>query len=230
MNVVEVQNLWKKFPGSIALKGVTFSLPKGVVLGLIGPNGSGKSTLLKILAGIMKPTQGTVKVFGNTKIIERKSRLAYVPELDCIYRWMTVRRFLDFCGNLFPDWNFERESKLLDFLQLEPSKKVSSLSKGMRVRLKMLQALARDSELLLLDEPLSGIDPASRGKIIDVLIDTFRMGEQTIIFSTHIVSEAERLFDRVIMLGEGNIVLEGEAEELRQKYGKSIQEIFKEWF
>lgn len=230
MKVVEVHDLSKRFPGSLALRGVSFSLEKGLVLGLIGPNGSGKSTLLKILAGIMRPSHGRVRIFGEAGLVERKSRIAYVAEVDTLYRWMTVRRFLDFCGNLFPDWNYEREPELLDFLQLEPTKKISSLSRGMRVRLKMLQALARDCELLLLDEPLSGIDLISREKIIDVLIETFRMGEQTIIFSTHIVSEAERLFDKVILLSEGEIILEGDAEDLRQKHGKSIQDIFKESF
>lgn len=227
---IEVSNLTKKFPGVVALDSVSFSVPKGIVLGVLGPNGSGKSTLLKILAGLQKPTRGTVNVFGKPPSISLKKRMAFVPEVESLYRWMKVREILSFASGFYDDWDDAVLHELLDFLGLNPEQKIGTLSKGMKVRLKIILALARKAELLLLDEPLSGIDPVSREKIINALLKTYRFGEETIVFSTHIVKEAEPFFDRVIFLDRGKVVLEEEAERLREKEGMSIEEFFKKIF
>jgi ABC-2 type transport system ATP-binding protein len=227
MEAIEVYNLTKKFPGVVALQSVTFKVPKGIVLALLGPNGSGKSTLLKILAGLQYPTGGYVKIFGSSPSPSIRKRIAYVPEVESLYRWMKVGEILKFASQFYEDWDQSVLSELLDFLELNPNQKIGTLSRGMKVRLKIALALSRKADLLLLDEPLSGIDPVSREKIIDALVKTYRFGEQTIVFSTHIVKEAEPFFDRVVFLDRGKIRLEEDAERLREREGMSIEQFFK---
>ncbi len=226
--IVEVRNLWKKFPGTIALQDFNLILEKGKVLGLIGPNGSGKTTLLSILAGLKSPTSGTVRVFGRTPGSKTRQFTAYVPEIDHLYRWMEVGEIIDFFSKFYPDWDNDKCKNLIEFFDLDPKRKISTLSRGFRSRLKLLLALSSESKLLLLDEPLSGIDPISRSKVLEAFLKWFRFGEQTVIFSTHIVREAEKLFDYVIFLDRGRVALEGEPDELRARFGKSIEEIMLE--
>ncbi|HHY09252.1 MAG TPA: ABC transporter ATP-binding protein [Firmicutes bacterium] len=153
-----------------------------------------------------------------------------MPEIDNLYPWMTVRGTLDFTAAFYDDWNEKRAGELLEFMRLNPSKKVSSLSKGMRARLKLVLALAREAPLILLDEPFSGIDPSSRDRVLGGIARQFKNETQTMIISTHAVGETERLFDSVIFLDEGLIRLQGNAEGLRTKHGKSVNDLFKEVF
>jgi ABC-2 type transport system ATP-binding protein len=225
-----VRNLRKKYPRVEALKGIDLTMPQGEIWGLLGPNGSGKSTLLKCIVGLVNPDGGQIEIFGQNPSRHTKSQIAFVPEVECLYRWMTVRQVLDFTSTFYSDWDEERVPGLLEFMTLDPSKRVSSLSKGMRARLKLILALARKAPLLLLDEPFSGIDPASRDRIVEGIIRQFKSEEQTMIISTHAVGDTEQLFDAVVFLDEGTINLQGSAEELRQKYGRSINDLFKEVF
>lgn len=195
--VVEVRGLTKRFPGRWALRGVDLALDPGQVLGILGPNGSGKSTLLKVLAGVLRPTAGTVLVLGRRPGRETKGRVAHLPDVDHLYQGMTGRQ---------------------------------ALSRGLRARFKLALALARRAGLLLLDEPLAGIDVVSRGRILNAILAEYRLGEQAILLATHEIAEAEALFDRVAFLREGLVVLEGAAEELRARRGKSVEDIYREEF
>ena len=216
-NVVVVEGLQKRYPRVNALAGIDLSLPKGEIWGLLGPNGSGKSTLLKCLIGLVLPDSGRIEIFGETPSRRTKANIAFVPEVDNLYRWMTVQQTLDFTSEFYEDWQPKRAKELLEFMRLDPNAKVSSLSKGMRARLKLTLALARQAPLVLLDEPLSGIDPSSRDRIVEGIVLQFKSEEQTMVLSTHAVGETERLFDSVVFMDEGRVRLVGKAEELRME-------------
>lgn len=225
-----VHDLRKKYPGTEALKGIDLTLPKGEICGLLGPNGSGKSTLLKCVIGLLQADSGTIEIFGQKPSRHTKAQIAFVPEIDNLYRWMTVQETIDFISTFYEDWEPQRVPDLLDFMRLEPEKRVSSLSKGMRARLKLILTLARTAPLVLLDEPFSGIDPSSRDRIVEGIVREFKSEEQTMIISTHAVGDTEQLFDSVVFLDEGTVNLQGNAEDLRVRYRKSINDLFKEVF
>lgn len=229
-SIVICRDLEKRFPGAEALRGVSFDLPHGAIVGLLGPNGSGKSTLLKLMAGLYRPTSGTVLVAGRRPDRRTKALIAYLPEVDHLYPWMTVRESIDFVRSFFDDWDDERGQALADFMGLEPTKKVGTMSKGMRARLRLVLTLARSAPLVLLDEPLSGIDPPSRSRIVEAILSEYRAGQQTFVISTHEVLEMEPLFDRLLLLENGVIKLHGDAEQLRAEFGRSVQGIMEEVF
>lgn len=228
MVAIEVEDLWKRYPGTWALRGMTFQARKGRVLGVLGENGSGKSTLFRILAGITRPTRGTVRVLGLPPGPRAQRRLSYLPEVDPFYPWMRVGELLDFAAAFYPGWDPEKSRELLAFMGLSPDRKVGELSKGQRARLKVVVAFSWPSDLVLMDEPLGGIDPPSRKRILSALFSEFRYGEQTIVLSTHLVSEVEEFIEDVIYLRDGEITLMGEADRLRAERGKSLSELFEE--
>jgi len=182
----------------------------------------------EICAGLVSPTSGTVQVHGQDISTATKAMTAFIPDIDTFYSWMTVRQAIDSESSMFGDLVLEDAMDLVRELELDLDNKISSLSKGQRGRLKLVLAMSRRAELVLMDEPLSGIDPPSRQAILETIADRYRAGEQTIIMSTHEVLESEKLFEDVIFLSEGRIVLSGEADRLRAERGKSLNEIFRE--
>jgi len=230
MKAIEIKNLSKRFGRLWAIRNLSFYVDEGKILGICGPNGSGKSTLLRIIAGLLKPTRGTVQVYGENPGKHTKSIVSYMSEIDYLYPWMKAGEILDFASFFYKDWDDHRRKDLVDFLKIEENKKIKELSKGMRGRLKIALVLSRRAKIYLLDEPLSGIDPSSRAKILDALVREYRGEGETMIISTHLVREAEPLFEEVVFLREGEIILKGEADELRKSYSKSITEIFLELF
>lgn len=226
--ILRLMGVTKSYGRKRALDGVTIDIPRGVIFGLLGPNGSGKSTLLKIAAGLVHADAGEVRVGGLRPGLQTKQRVAYLPELDHLYGWMTIKELFRLHAAFYSDWDPERADQLLTFMGLGDarSSKVDGLSKGMRARLKLVLVLSRHVPLILLDEPMSGIDPPSRVKIIQSLVSEFRAGEQTIVLSTHQVGEAEGTFDWVAFLREGRVRLAGEAEALRREHGRSIEQLF----
>ena len=204
------------------------SVDRGEIVGVLGPNGSGKSTLLKLLAGVQRPTSGFISVLGQPPGVDTKRRAAYVPEVDHYYPTMSGRRAVRFLAAFFPGYDSHLAFDLLEFLAVAPDEPFGSLSRGHRARFKLALALARQAELLLLDEPLAGIDVLSRERILHAIVHEYRVGEQTMILATHELHVAEGLFDRVVLLKDGRIVLAGLADELRGQRGQSIEEIFKE--
>lgn len=227
---VVVEGLRKRYPQAEALKGIDLNLFAGKIWGLLGPNGSGKSTFLKCLMGLVQKDVGTIRIFAKPLSRQTRGQIAFVPEIDNLYPWMTVQGMLDFTAAFYRDWEESRALELLEFMRLDPTQKISSLSKGMRARLKLILSLAREAPLILLDEPFSGIDPASRDRVLEGIVRQFKSETQTMIVSTHAVGETERLFDSVIFLEEGRVRLQGSAEDLRTEYGKSINDLFKEVF
>ncbi|MCR4399036.1 MAG: ABC transporter ATP-binding protein, partial [Firmicutes bacterium] len=217
--VVEASGLTKWYSRVRALDGVNLEVKSGAILGVLGPNGSGKSTLLKIIGGLIRPSAGRITVVGSKPSSRTKALTAYMPESDHLYPWMTVEQTLRFVSSFYRDWDNARARELMGAMELPASAGVASLSKGGRARLRLLLCLARRAPLVLLDEPLSGIDITSRSRIIRAIVSEYRAGEQAIVLSTHQVAESESIFDDVLFLKEGRVALCGAAENLRADHG-----------
>jgi len=217
----DVTKLYKK---SYGLRDVTLKIPVGQVIGLLGTNGSGKTTLLKLLAGLLIPTLGRVSVLGASPRRNR-AKLVFLGETDSVYRWMNPTDAERLMFGLYPDFQPQRYRALIESLQV-PLRRAAAMSKGERARLRLAMALARQASLYLLDEPLGGIDLVSRERILRSIVGQWR-ADASIILSTHAVAEAEGLFDRVLFLREGTLVLDVLAEELRER-GESVKSTFLE--
>ncbi|WNR46477.1 ABC transporter ATP-binding protein [Paenibacillus roseipurpureus] len=224
--IIELKDIHKKYLLKHAVRGIDVQIKKGTIVGLLGPNGSGKSTLLKMMAGLIYPTAGSILVGGRKPDVHNKQHVAYLPEIDHLYGWMTVKETLNFVAGFYKDWQADKAAEMLVKMELDEHQKVRNLSKGMRARLKLIVALSRKVPLILLDEPFSGIDPSSRAKIIRSIISEFQSEEQTIVLSTHSVNESEPMFDDVIFLQKGQIHTFDSTENLRATYGCSLENIW----
>ncbi|MBD2870332.1 ABC transporter ATP-binding protein [Paenibacillus arenilitoris] len=224
--IIELKGIHKRYLLKQALTGIDLRIRRGSIVGLLGPNGSGKSTLLKLIAGMIYPTSGSIRVNGREPDVRNKSQIAYLPEIDNLYGWMTVTETLNFISGFYADWQADKAAEMLQTMELEGKQKVRSLSKGMRARLKLIAALSRKVPLVLLDEPFSGIDPSSRAKIIRSILSEFQSDEQTIVLSTHSVKESEPMFDDVVFLQNGWIKKFDSAENLRAAYGCSLENLW----
>ncbi|AWB46795.1 multidrug ABC transporter ATP-binding protein [Paenibacillus sp. CAA11] len=212
-----------------ALSGVSLSIEPGRIVGLLGTNGSGKSTLMKIAAGLIQPSSGTVIAAGQSVGPASKAQVSFMPDTPVTESWMRVKDAIRYYQDFYPDFSTEKSEEMLSFMKLNPEERITSLSKGMNERLQLTLALSRQSKLYLLDEPIGGVDPVARGKILDAIVQ-FYDEDSSLIISTHLVSDIERIFDEVIFIKDGDIVLREEVETLRMKYGKSVDEMFKEVF
>ncbi len=227
--ILKATQLSKYFYQKKALDKVDLSIEKGKIYGILGPNGGGKSTFLKIAAGLLKPSQGEITIDNEKPGTYTKSIVSYLPEINYLYKWMKIKDAVNFFKDLYADFNAEKARESLKFMELEEEEKVTTLSKGMMGRLKLTLALSRKSKVYLLDEPLNGIDPISREKIITSILDSYSE-EASILISSHLIYYIEKLLDYVFFLSEGRIILSGDAEELRNKRGMSIDKLFQEVF
>ena len=227
--ILKANQLSKYFYQKKALDKIDMNIEKGGIYGILGPNGGGKSTFLKIAAGLLKPSQGEITIDNKEPGVYTKSIVSYLPETNYLYKWMKIKDALNFFKDLYADFDVERARESLKFMELEEEEKVTSLSKGMMGRLKLTLALSRKAKLYLLDEPLNGIDPISREKIITSILDSYSK-KSSILICSHLIYYIEKLLDYVFFLSEGRIILSGDAEELRNKRGMSIDKLFQEVF
>ena len=227
-HIVKFTNVTKKYLTQAAVNNISFDLPRGKIIALVGPNGSGKSTILKLIAGLAHPSQGQAAVNGKPADRRITGEVAYLSEKDVLYPFFTVQETIDFNAGLFADFDMNKAGEILRFMQLEPDKKVRHLSKGNLGRLKILLVLSRRAPLILMDEPLAGLDPLARDAIIKSMISYLDLKEQTVFISTHEVSEAEPVLDMVMSLRQGEIKGFEEAENIREKYGLSLLDWMKE--
>jgi ABC-2 type transport system ATP-binding protein len=214
------QELAKGFGEKQVLDGVTWDVPRGSVVGLLGRNGAGKTTLLKLLLGLLKADGGEMEILGEDPwhlSAEAKSRLGYVPQEYRPYPWMTVREVLDYTGAFYPRWNRPLIDALLEKWDLDPTDGTSTLSPGQRQKLGLLAALGHGPELLVLDEPAASLDPAARRAFLELVLDVVSDGEHTVVISTHIVSDLERVADRISILRGGSIVYDDELDALKDR-------------
>jgi len=227
--ILKANQLSKYFYQKKALDKVDMNIEKGGIYGILGPNGGGKSTFLKIAAGLLKPSQGEITIDNKEPGVYTKSIVSYLPETNYLYKWMKIKDALNFFKDLYADFDVERARESLKFMELEEEEKVTSLSKGMMGRLKLTLALSRKAKLYLLDEPLNGIDPISREKIITSILDSYSE-KSSILICSHLIYYIEKLLDYVFFLSEGRIILAGDVEDLRNKRGMSIDKLFQEVF
>jgi len=227
--ILKSTQLSKYFYQKKALDKVDINIEKGKIYGVLGPNGGGKSTFLKIAAGLLKPSQGEITIDNEKPGVRTKSIVSYLPETNYLYKWMKIKDALNFFKDLYADFDTERARESLIFMELEEEEKVTSLSKGMMGRLKLTLALSRKAKLYLLDEPLNGIDPISREKILTSILDSYNE-KTSILICSHLIYYIEKLLDYVFFLSEGRIILAGDAEDLRNKRGMSIDKLFQEVF
>lgn len=228
-HLIEFKQVGKSFGMVRAVQDLDLVFKTGRIIGLFGPNGAGKSTTLKLAAGLCRPDRGVVAVDGLPPH-RCKEKVAFLPEVDHLYSWMTLRQAADFVKAFFSDWDDHKYRELIKFLNLHEDMQLSKISKGQRAKCKLLLAVSRRSPYLFLDEPLSGIDVLTRDQIIQTLLRDFREREQTIVISTHEIREVEHLVDDVFFLSRGKIRLAGEAEQLRSEHNANILEIMKEAF
>ena len=229
MELLEVKNLSKKYENTVALDSVSFKINAGKIIGLLGKNGAGKSTLIKIINGLLIPDSGVIIFNGESLNYQFKDRIAYLPERSYLDKSMDVMGAINYMSDFYKSFNKDKALKLLKDLNLDSSKRISKMSKGMQEKLQLILVMAREADLYILDEPLGGVDPATRDYILDTILSNFNEGASVII-STHLIADIERILDEVIMIDNGKIVLSGEADVLREQEGCSIDEIFRRKF
>lgn len=227
--MLEIKNLSIAYKNKLVLDKLNLYFKKGEIVGLLGPNGSGKTTLLRILAGLEKNYKGEVKIGGENPGYLTKSFVSYQPDhlpLDKSYNLIQISNLYD---EFFEDFSKEKFEKIIRDFKLDMKMKIKNMSKGMKDKVQIALSLSRKSDLYLLDEPMSGIDPASRKKIMDVIIDNFD-SEGLMIISTHLISQIERLLDKVVFISDGKIILEENIDDLRQNHKMGVEEYFEEVF
>ncbi len=228
--IVTTQGLCKGYEGRQGrqvLQDLQLTIPAGKIVGLLGPNGCGKTTLMKILAGLIGDYTGKVLIDGREPGVYTKSILSYLPEKTYLSDWMRVSQAMDLFGDFYSDFDRSKAEELLARFQLRPDMKLKSMSKGMQEKVQLILVMCRAARLYILDEPLSGVDPAARSVILDTIIRNYNENA-TILLSTHLIYDVEQIFDQIIMLGYGRVILAGDADELRQQSGKSIDQLFRE--
>jgi len=228
-NILKTDNLCKSYFNKKALQGVNLTIEQGKIVGLLGPNGSGKTTFLKIAAGILHPSAGQILIDGQAPGVYTKSIVSYLPDNEYFFKWMKIKDAVQYFKGFYSDFDEKNAAELLEFMKLDANCSIKSLSKGMKEKLKLSLVLARKAKLYILDEPLGGVDPTAREKILDAIINNFSENSSMII-TTHLVNDIERIFDDVAFINDGQIVLQGNAEELRRSKNKSIDELYREVF
>lgn len=228
-NLLEVNNIYKSIKGKEILRGLSFSLETGKVLGIMGPNGQGKTTLLNVIEGFLKIDKGEVKLEGKNINYGTKGKIAYLQDINIFHRSMRIRNAINLYSDFFNDFDRNKMENYLEFMNLDRDARIRDLSKGMMEKFNLSLTLSRKAKLFLLDEPISGVDPVSREKILDAIIENLSE-DSSMIITTHYIGELERIFDEVLFLGDGKVIESGDAEDLREKHKASIDEIYRKIF
>jgi len=229
MSIIEIKNLNKKFGTNEVLKDLSLNLEPGKIIGLLGPNGCGKSTLLKILAGLTSDYSGIVLLDGHAPDQHTKTITSYLPEKTYLSGWMRPKDAFDYFQDFYADFDRVKASEMLKQFRLNENQPIKNMSKGMQEKLQLVLVMARKARIYLLDEPMAGVDPATRSAILDVTLRQYQE-DSLMVFATHLIADVEKVFDSVIFLGFGEVKLFEEVDHIREKYGKSVDELFREVF
>lgn len=228
-NLLETSNLCKKYGGFAALTNVNISLEPGRIIGLLGPNGSGKTTLMKIINGLLTPTSGEIRILGNTPGPETKSCISYLPERTYLNDWMQVQDILNFFKDFYPDFNKDKALDMLQRLDIDPKRRLKTLSKGTKEKVQLILVMSRSAALYCLDEPIGGVDPAARDYILETIINNYSENAAVLI-STHLISDIENVLDQVIFLQNGFVREMISVDEIRENRHQSVDAYFREVF
>ncbi len=226
---VEFRNVYKNFDDKEILYDISFKINKGKIVGLLGKNGMGKTTIIKLLNGLLTPSKGEVLINNLAPGVESKKIISYLPERSYLDKSMNVEQILKYFTDFYDNFNLDKAKLLLKDLNLDTTNNLNKMSKGMLEKLRLVLCMSRDAELYVLDEPLGGVDPATRDYILDTILNNFKEGASLLI-STHLISDIERILDDVIFIDKGKVIISKSADELRNKENASIDEIFRRYF
>ena len=227
--ILKCNNITKKFGSTSALSGVDISLERGKIVGLLGPNGSGKTTFIKVANGLITPNSGKIMIDGKEVGEETKKIVSYLPEKTYLADWMKVKNLIKYFEDFYSDFSKEKAYSLLEKLNISSEDKLKTLSKGNKEKVQLILVMSREADLYLLDEPIGGVDPAAREYILNTIITNYNPNA-TVLISTHLISDIEKILDEVIFIKEGSIEMHKSVDDIRFEYGKSIDLLFREVF
>lgn len=229
MELLECKNVCKSFGNKKILHNINLKIPRGKIIGLLGKNGMGKTTLIKLINNLLTLSDGEILVNGKKIGVDSKKIISYLPERTYLDKSLKVKEALNYFQDFYDNFDKEKAVKLLMDLQIDLNEQISKMSKGMQEKLQLVLVMSRNAELYILDEPLGGVDPATRDYILDTILKNFSEGASVII-STHLIQDIERILDEVIFIDKGKIILQSDADELREKGNASIDEVFRRMF
>ena len=227
--IVRCEHVTKRFGDKYALNDLSLTVDSGKIVGLLGPNGAGKTTLIKILNGLLTPTEGEVLIDGMKPGVQTKSMISYLPDVEYLYHWMTVEQIVSLFCDFYKDFRGELAYEMLNRLGIDRKAKLKTLSKGNKEKMSLILVMSRNARLYVLDEPIAGVDPATRDYIIGTIINNYNP-ESSVLISTHLISDIESVLDDVIFIREGRCVLQSTVDDIRGQYGKSVDDLFREVF
>ena len=225
----ECKSLCKRYGKVQALDNVSFSIEPGRVVGLLGPNGSGKTTLIKLANGLLAPTGGELLINGQRPGKATRAQVSYLPDRPCLPEWMSAEKLLNMFSDFYADFQPDKAREMLDKLGIDPKQKIKQMSKGTREKVQLILVMSRKAELYLLDEPIGGVDPATRDYILETIIRNYNPSASVVI-STHLIADVEQVLDDVIFINHGQIVLRSSVDDIREQQGKSVDAYFREVF
>lgn len=227
--ILVCKDLSKRYGHTVALDHINLSLESGRIIGLLGPNGSGKTTLIKLINGLLSPNSGTLLVNGMAPGVETKKIVSYLPERTYLDESQRISDAVRFFEDFYEDFDKERAFSMLEKLSIDPSRRIKTLSKGTKEKVQLILVMSRQAQLYLLDEPIAGVDPAAREYILGTIINNYNE-DGTVIISTHLISDIERILDEVIFIREGKILCHEGVDEMKEREGKSVDEVFRDYF
>lgn len=228
-NIAEFNNLYKKYEKKQVLEEFNLSIPKGKIVGLLGPNGSGKTTMIKLLNGLTQCDKGNVFINGLKPSVKTKEIVSYLPDRNYLNEDMNVKELLKLFSDFYKDFDINKAKEMIKNLNLEENEKIKSMSKGTKEKVGLILVMSRNAKLYILDEPIGGVDPASRAYIIKTILKNFNE-DSTLLIATHLINEIENICDEVIIISKGEILLKGNVDEIREEKGMSIDALFREEF
>ena len=229
MPILECRELSKRFGRTQALDHISLNIEAGRVVGLLGPNGSGKTTLIKLANGLLTPSEGEILIDGQAPGTHSKALVSYLPDREYLPEWMNAGQLMDLYADFYRDFDRDRATEMLLHLGLDPKQKVKHMSKGTREKVQLILVMSRQAKLYLLDEPIGGVDPATRDYILNTIIRNYNP-EAAVVISTHLIAHVEQVLDEVIFIQNGQILLQSTVDAIREEQGKSVDQYFREVF
>lgn len=227
--ILECKNLIKRYGRKTALDHINLSLRPGRIIGLLGPNGSGKTTMIKLINGLLTPTEGEILIRGMAPGVKTKSIVSYLPERTYLDESMRISEVIAYFKDFYADFDEKKAEQMLNKVHLDPSARIKTLSKGNKEKVQLILVMSRRAKLYCLDEPIAGVNPAARDYILSTIIGNYEP-DATILLSTHLITDVENILDEVVFIKDGHITMQEEVETIRDKEGKSVDDLFREVF